>query len=158
MTKLVNTAGKIVAFVEIEENVTGWHIRHHMDGQLRSLRVGNKDENYEACVLPSGKWQILGDSRTLTEEQMKEICDKDKVIGYVDYTAKGFSSFQSVSDSYSSMKEANEIVDSNPLPDPELTMRQGDGYVYYNASDEEFAEHERIESLVKRFLVLISQE
>lgn len=140
MTKTVNTAGKIVAFVEIEEDARDFYI------DRSNLLFDLSDNKADLIKLPVGNWQILGDSRTLTESDIKPL-----VVQVGD-------EWRSAIELWSLLKEANGIVDSNPLPDPELTMRQGDGYVYYGAADEEFAEYDRIESLVKRLLVLVSQE
>ena len=39
-------------------------------------------------------------------------------------------------------------LDGKPLDDPESTMKQGDGHVYYSASDEEFKAYQEAEQRV----------
>lgn len=108
--------------------------------------------------LPQGSWEIIGKATELTEEQCAEIVD---VAGFFDF---GFGRYKSYSEndksvifagqSFESLMKSLECYSVNPLPDPEDTMRQGNGYVYYGATDEEFEEYERIQSRTGSWIIL----
>lgn len=79
-----------------------------------------KDKISNIIELPLGKWKILALSTDLTEEQMKEICDFSEMAaegiddhegGYLCYV-RGYWHHKTVQESYSSMKEANNIDDT----------------------------------------------
>lgn len=93
----------------------------------------------------------------LTEEQMREICENNGLGCWNNYKGIPDNKFTclSVTESYASLKEANGIVDSNPLPKPMLTEHSSvDNFNYFHDMDT----WEEAQSKVKRFVVLIEEK
>jgi hypothetical protein len=80
---------------------------------------------------------LIGKLTGITEQQFAQLA----LIGWS-------ISFKTAKEFFFSYLESQGIYFENKLRDPELTMRQGDGSVYYGASEEDFKEFEEAEQKV----------
>jgi hypothetical protein len=145
--KEIQTNGITILLVEVPEDATYFNLHHN----ILLYPLGNDD--VDGIRLPIGQYQILGKSTELSEEQMKEICDKWK-YGWNNYLYPDTTYYPTVQESYLSLLEANGIVDrvnyDKPICDcnGKCTEEQqfgclGDHVIY-----------EEAQSKVKHYLVL----
>lgn len=107
-----------------------------------------------------GNWQIVGNPFELSEEQCKELFNHKDGYGLTYELPKPFHRHAYFTAKAAMAEYLNriEIYQTNPFFNPEVTMMQGDGYVYYGASDEEFAEYAQAEERVGNWILLIKTE
>lgn len=104
---------------------------------------------FNSITLPPGNWRIIGMLSEVTENQAKELVDKtDTHPKYWNYNLNYHREFYALESLESAIRAEGYYLDENPLPDPESTMMQGDGYVYYGADDKDFEEYEKAQSRV----------
>lgn len=148
---------KELLLVELPEGAKDIDIHYNSDLKIHQLFwraefMGMKDVG-ALRDLPDGEWKLIGKLPEVTEEQYHELVHffiyEDEIAKeniYRDYSELGF--YDTAKESFFSALTASGIFFKNPLPDPELTMRQGNGSVYYGASDEEFEEYAKMEEKV----------
>jgi len=155
--------GKRIAAIEVPGDAKDFIVFVNSDRYwLKYTTEYSKGLRHLCCIELPCKCEIISLSTELSEEQCAELVETSE---YYDPHAqpypipcyKDYVKWQST-EALASFMSANGLVDRNPLPDPEDTMRQGDGYVYYGASDEEFAEYEEAQSLVKKYIILLIVE
>lgn len=120
------------------------------------------DYPYSVHVPNVLKYDIIGFVKDITEEHAAEIVE----FSTQQYTVRHYKNycqhkigvyvyeFKKAKESFQSLMQSIGCYSVNPLSDPELTMRQGDGYVYYSASDEDFEEYEKAEANTGTWLIL----
>jgi len=109
--------------------------------------------NQRLVILPSEDYLFVGKATELTEEQCAEITPNSFYGRFIDYNMLEVNC-GTAKESFASLMQSLQCYSVNPLSDPEGTMRQGDGYVYYSASDEEFEEYEKAQANTGTWLIL----
>jgi hypothetical protein len=150
--KEIKTNGIEVLFVEVPEDAYNF--------RLKNGYIWYDDKNFKDCCMlePSGKWVILGKSTELSEEQMKEICEKTGRKIFRDYNMNYMGvpmSVFTVQESYLSLLEANGIVDRNKYGErkPEISDPNPSSQ-YYGSEMDELSGWQEAQSKVKHYLVL----
>lgn len=123
--------GKIVGFVEVDEQATGFEIL------VNCLLWDNRETgSYDDCVeLPEGNWQILSLHSEMTEEKAREL---------------GLSLEQ-----YHSLVKSLGLVTENPIPEPEFQCDEYGKGGYCEVWVKEFEEAQR---LVKNYLLIYKEK
>jgi len=170
--KGITTNGITILLVEVPEDAKEQWILNGF------IHVGELQDDAFSIKLPSGQYQILGKSTELSEEQMKEICEKHPDSTFVhpiynDYVkdgqftkGDGFTSlvlgYDNPGQSYLSLLEANGIVDRNPYELPESgrdklydsSETHGRSQVYHEEWHKRMKQWQEAQSKVKHYLVL----
>lgn len=108
-----------ILFVEVPRNSFDFLIepnRGYISATEPTLLFGYKD--WFSDKLPSGTWQILNLSNSLSESDMELVCKpvNDNVfngLAYTDYMSTSIC--DTVSESYASLKQHLGIIDENPF-------------------------------------------
>lgn len=154
--KEITTNGITILLVEVPEDatkfVTDW----------KFLIVDIFSPTQKMIPIPEGQYQILGKSTELSEEQMKEICEKEYFQGYF----QGFCNYMSkqvtpltVQESYLSLLEANGMVDRCDIkkPDEDYYMNKSTDRAYSRALYRwKLEQWQEAQSKIKHYLVLKS--
>ncbi|MDM8174820.1 hypothetical protein QT327_10705 [Olivibacter sp. 47] len=149
--------------VELPREITHFEYGCGSDGIYLQWHDGQIDE-FEGCIGEHGQIKLSENSRD-SFKRLGKFTDLKRIDfeglvheeywfpinGFKDYNPKSVKEkylYLTPKDSFVSAIKAEGWYTENPLPDPELTMMQGDGYVYYGASHEDFDQYARMEEKV----------
>ena len=109
-------------------------------------------------ILPEGEWEILGDPFELSEA-IYDFLMPGLIFGHtkIHKSYEDNTPVDTAKESFESLLYLLKVFKEHPLEDPGLTMKQGDGSVYYTASDEDFAEYAFLEERVGNWVLLIKK-
>lgn len=157
MTKQINTGVAELLLVKVPDDA---HDIDYRNGVKLLSWLTKHSSSYEGIDFyePEYDCELLGIAHELTEEVWDTLVESPIDISggisvYHDYT-ETILCCVTATESGLSLLRANEVYAVNPYPDPELTMKQGDGFTYYGASDEEFDQYDKAQQNTGKWIML----